>query len=336
MALEKRGPIYWIRFTHKGKRIQKSTGTGDKAAAQEMHDKLKLECWRVEKLDETPLYVWQDAVMRWLKESQHKRSLKTDKMHLRWLGKHLENRFLKDISRDLIEKIADDRQNDGVSNATINRTLELLRAILRKAHGEWQWLDRLPLIRMRTENNHRIRWITREEADRLIRELPANLADMAAFTLATGLRMSNVSGLQWCDINLSKHHAWIHPDESKTSKAIPVPLNRPAMEIIRRQIGKHDFHVFTYKNRPVRQCNTRAWRLALKRAGIDNFRWHDLRHTWASWHIQNGTSLQELQLLGGWSSFEMVLRYAHLSSDHLKDAADRINWYDFGTVRKAV
>lgn len=69
---------------------------------------------------------------------------------------------------------------------------------------------------------------------------------------------------------------------------------------------------------------TRAWTNALKRAGIDNFRWHDLRHTWASWHVQNGTSLQELQQLGGWSSFEMVLRYAHLSGDALRTAADRI------------
>jgi site-specific recombinase XerD len=60
------------------------------------------------------------------------------------------------------------------------------------------------------------------------------------------------------------------------------------------------------------------------RAGIDDFRWHDLRHTWASWHVQNGTSLQELQQLGGWSNFETVLRYAHLSSNHLRDASERI------------
>ena len=61
-----------------------------------------------------------------------------------------------------------------------------------------------------------------------------------------------------------------------------------------------------------------------KRAGIENFRWHDLPHTWASWHVQNGTSLQELQQLGGWSSYDMVLRYAHLSSDHLKEAAAKV------------
>jgi len=80
-------------------------------------------------------------------------------------------------------------------------------------------------------------------------------------------------------------------------------------------------YVFVYGDHPVKECNTKAWKNALKRAGIKNFRWHDLRHTWASWHVQSGTSLQELQQLGGWASFEMVLRYAHLSSDHLKGAA---------------
>jgi integrase len=77
-----------------------------------------------------------------------------------------------------------------------------------------------------------------------------------------------------------------------------------------------------------------VWRKALKRAEIESFRWHDLRHTWASWHVQNGASLQELQQLGGWASFEMVLRYAHLSSDHLKVAAERVrvtNWLHSST-----
>ena len=96
------------------------------------------------------------------------------------------------------------------------------------------------------------------------------------------------------------------------------------MEILKKQLGVHTEYVFTYKQQPIKQCNTRAWRNALERAGIKDFRWHDLRHTWASWHVQNGTSLQELQLLGGWSNFEMVLRYAHLSSDHLKAAASRV------------
>jgi integrase len=67
-----------------------------------------------------------------------------------------------------------------------------------------------------------------------------------------------------------------------------------------------------------------AWKRSLKRARIEKFRFHDLRHTWASWHVMNGTTLQELMELGGWKSYEMVLRYAHLAPEHLSTAAARI------------
>ena len=118
--------------------------------------------------------------------------------------------------------------------------------------------------------------------------------------------------------------AWIHPDQAKARRAIPVPLNAEAVLLIRRQIGKHATHVFSYRGARVVQVNTKAWYAALKRAGIVEFRWHDLRHTWASWHVQNGTPLFALQEMGGWESPEMVRRYAHLSADHLAPYAERL------------
>ena len=127
------------------------------------------------------------------------------------------------------------------------------------------------------------------------------------------------------DVDLQNKHAWVHPDEAKGAKAIAVPLNTDAIRILQSQIAIHPKFVFTFRQKPIAYVNTRAWRKALVRAEIKNFRWHDLRHTWASWHVQNGTSLQELQLLGGWSNLTMVLRYAHLSSSHLQEAANRIN-----------
>ena len=325
MALYKRENIWWIDIGHHGKRVQRSTRTSDKVAAQRLHDKVKLELWNTLHLDKKPERTWIEATMRWLTESQHKRSLYDDKVHLRWLSPHLKNYTLNKITRDKIDTLAEIKQREGCKPASINRMLALIRAILRKAEREWEWIDKAPIIRLQKEDNKRIRWITREEAIRLIQELPLHLADMAAFSLATGLRQANVTGLQWSDIDLIKRHALIHPDQAKGKKAIPVPLNEDAIAVLRKQIGKHHQFVFSYAGNRITQCSTRAWKKALVRAGIENFRWHDLRHTWASWHIQSGTSLQELQQLGGWSSFEMVLRYAHLSSDHLLKAAERVS-----------
>ena len=106
----------------------------------------------------------------------------------------------------------------------------------------------------------------------------------------------------WEQIDMQRHCAWIHGDQAKAGKDIAVPLNDNAISVIREQIGKHPTHVFTYKGNPILKANKRGWRNALKRAGIENFRWHDLRHTWASWHVQNGTPLNALQELGGWAS----------------------------------
>ena len=103
-----------------------------------------------------------------------------------------------------------------------------------------------------------------------------------------------------------------------------MPLNEDALDVLRRRRGGHTELVFTYKGNRVGRTTTRAWQKALDRAGIEDFRWHDLRHTWASWHVQSGTTLQELMELGGWSSYKMVLRYAHLAGEHLKGAASRI------------
>ena len=85
---------------------------------------------------------------------------------------------------------------------------------------------------------------------------------------------------------------------------------------------RHQLSLYQAKRRKPRIGS--AWKRALKRAGIENFRFLDLRHTWASWHVMNGTGLQELMELGGWKSYEMVLRYAHLAPEHLSNAAARI------------
>ena len=236
--------------------------------------------------------------------ASHKATAKEDVSKLRWLDQFLGGKELTTISRDLVDRITDAKQAQGLSNATVNRTLELLRAILRKCVNEWEWLDRAPQVRMLREPTRRIRFLTREEAQRLLAELPEHLADMAAFSLATGLRASNVTGLQWSQVDVVRRLAWIHPDQAKARKAIPVPFNAEAVALTSKQVGKHSTHVFSFRGQPVIQVSTKAWYAALTRAGIVDFRWHDLRHTWAIWHVQNGTPLFALQELGGWESPE--------------------------------
>lgn len=283
---------------------------------------MKAELWKVSALKEKPTKDWNDAVLRWCEESQHKRTLHCDKSNLRWLDQFLNGVLLKDVTRDRIEHIAQLKEKSGTSPATVNRVLALVRAILRKAERESEWIDRAPTVRMRKENNKRIRWITLDEANCLKDELPEHLADAMEFALHTGLRETNISSLEWSQINFDQCHAFIPAHKSKSGLAIAVPLNSQVMAVLKKQLGKNSTFVFSYNGKPIRWFNTRAWRKALCRAGIKDFKWHDLRHTWASWHVQSGTSLQELQQLGGWASFEMVLRYAHLSSSHLKNAAE--------------
>jgi integrase len=263
------------------------------------------------------IQVWQDAAVRWLREQAHKASLEDDKAKLRWLNRYLANRELESINRALIDGITEAKQAEGCSNATVNRLLALIRAILRKCARDWEWLDRAPAVRLLKEPARRIRFLNRNQARTLLRELPPHLRDIATFTLATGLRAANVTGLAWEQVDLSRKLAWIHPDQAKARKAIAVPLNDTALQVLRGQRGKHPVWLFTYEGRPIKQVSTAAWYKALERAGIEDFRWHDLRHTWASWHVQGGTPLFALQELAGWETEKMVRRYAHLAAEHL-------------------
>lgn len=323
MSLYKRkdSALWWVKLTVNGRRIQKSTGTEDRKAAQEYHDRLKAELWEQTRLGVKPGYLWQDAVLRWLKETEHKATHEDDRWILRRLDTHLFNVKLADIDRDKLDAITVARLADGMENGTVNRMLAVIRAILRRAALEWGWLEQVPKVRMLPVPKRRIRFLTQAEARLLLAELPEHLADMARFSLETGLRQANVIDLQWSQVDLTRRCAWIHPDQAKARRAIAVPLSPAAVEIIRAQIGKSQSHVFSYKGKPVTVVNTKAWRAALKRSGIEDFRWHDLRHTWASWHAQAGTPLNVLQELGGWESVEMVRRYAHLSGEHLSEYA---------------
>lgn len=339
MSLYKRtdSPRWWVKISHGGRTKQRSTGTEDKTQAQEYHDKLKASLWEQQRLGVKPRRAWKEAVVRWLAETSDKATHDGDIKKLRWLDAFLGKLMLDEITLDVIDRVKSERLKT-VSKSTVNRYLAVVRSILLRARDEWEWIDKAPKVKLFREPPGRERSITVEQAEALLRELPAHQRDVVLFTLATGLRQSNVLRLEWSHVNLESGHAWVDADQSKNRRPIAVPLNSKAVEVLRRQVGKHAVHVFTYAGRPLDRANTHAWQRALKRAGIENFRWHDLRHTWATWHRQSGTPTHELQRLGGWRTSVMVERYAHLAPDHLATAANRLDsllgGYDLATLEK--
>lgn len=137
------------------------------------------------------------------------------------------------------------------------------RAVLRRAANEREWLDKAPAPRMYREPKRRVRWLTPEQLNELLQEPPAHQREAAIFAVATGLRQANVVGLEWSQANLDSRTVWIYADQAKGGRDIHVSRNETAVAVLRRQVGKH-----------------------VERAGIENFRWHDLRHAWASWLAQ--------------------------------------------------
>lgn len=267
---------------------------------------------------------WDQAASRWLSLNSHKRDFQRDQLRLAWLSRHLSGLRLSDIDQDAVLGLSELKRSE-TSPSTANRYTALLRSILRAARDDWQWVHWIPRFHFFEEPEHRVRWLLPTEAARLISELPLHLSDMAIFSLATGLRQSNVTGLQWSSVDIPRRIAWVLGTDSKSKRAFSVPLNDAALVVLGRRLGRHKTHVFEYRGRVITRCSNSAWRKAKHRAGISDFRWHDWRHTWASWHVQSGTSLYELQELGGWKTLDMVLRYAHLGGDHMLAASKRID-----------
>lgn len=147
MSIVKREKIWYVRFTAPdGNRVFVSARTQDRTQAQEYHDRLKAEHWRVQQVGARPRYTWDEAVIRWVNESGHKRSLNGDRSNFRWLDPHLRGVYLAEINSARITAITQAKHAEGVSNASVNRVLAVLRAVLRRAAGPWDWIDRAPSV----------------------------------------------------------------------------------------------------------------------------------------------------------------------------------------------
>ncbi len=330
MSLTKRaGSDHWqIDIRHAGRRIRQSSGTADRAAAQAEHNRLQVELWT--QVPVTGEHTWGEAVDLWVdareRSSQELQSLAK-------FGRNFPDRALSAIKAEDVVKAL----SFVVAVSTYARYRAMILSILNMARKA-EWLDKVPDLPVRKERKKKTRtWLTHEQWERLRAELPPHMRAMATFAVETGLRQSNVLNLRWAQVSLARRLVWIEADEMKGNVAHNVPLNDTALEILTSLQDQHPEFVFTYerlgKRGPVTEVKT-AFSKACVRAGLgtvsktvdtegkthreyQGFTWHGFRHTWATWHVQNGTPLDVLQKLGGWASYSMVLVYAHHAPGYL-------------------
>jgi integrase len=317
MSIKLRGDVYWLDVQINGQRIRESLKTGDKKQAQALADIRRAELWQGRLLKAKPKKTFREACTRWLAEKAHKKSLSEDQDKINYFLPKLGDRQLSNITRDDIEQILP----TDVKPATRNRYRALIRSMLRAAEREWEWIDRAPVLRTESEPKRRVAFLTREQAELLMASLPEKYRTPVRFALLTGLRRSNVFNLTWDKVDLQRGTVIVEADEAKAGQRILVPLNSAAREILKALPEPHEGRVWGDVTRV--WCNT--WKASCTRAGVPWLRFHDLRHTWASWHAMAGTPLSVLQELGGWHSPQMVQRYAHLSPEHLAAAAERVS-----------
>jgi integrase len=204
--------------------------------------------------------------------------------------------------------------------AAVNRPLALLRHLLRLAHEEWGVLDSLPTIRTEKESRGRMKWLTPEEAVKLLEACRKSgnkvLVDLMEFALFTGVRRGEALALTWDRVDRAR--GVVSLDVTKNGEPREVKLNSTADAVLARR-WTPDATGYVFGSRKWNSFRS-AWEAALSASGIQGFRFHDLRHTFASWLVQRGRPLKEVQDALGHLSVTMTNRYAHLAPENLRAA----------------
>lgn len=338
MALFRRGEIWWMSFTYQGRQIRRSTETSDKRMAQRIFDKIKGEIAEGKWFERLPGedYTFSDLMDKYLRE--YSVVNKTPKSHVRDQGmaKHLSQRFkdvpLREISAKDIAEYKRTRRADGAAPRTINYELSLMSHAFNVAIREWEWLKENPVRNVAKEKvrNQFERWLTLDEETRLLNASPKWLKEIITFAIYTGFRESEILDLKWQQINFDRRTITI--SEQKNGCIDTLPLNETVLQLLQEKEGFRGNEGYAFLSKSGTRIDNshllRAFRSAKKKAKIENLRFHDLRHTFATRLVQNGVDLFTVQKLGRWKTTSMVMRYAHHYPESLRpgiEVMDRIS-----------
>jgi integrase len=324
MPIRKRqGSPYWQIYI--GRKTRVSSKTTDYDAAREAEKVLIQRQWKREQLGDRGAIAFDDAADRWLRGSAKLK--KRDREILDWLSPQIGLEAVSDVAEpEAIEEIRKDGLDAGWSHSTIDRAMGTVSAVLRDClkRGE---LERAPMVPMYRPPKGEPRFLTPPELDHLCQNLPMHLALAARVAVHTLLRMRAMLKLTKSRVDLKNARAWVPSKHQKAGRTFGLPLNSEAVRALRALwllSPRESPHIFTWLGKPIDDCNTLAFQNAVERAGLTPLRWHDLRHTGASWAVQSGVTLPELMLLGDWKDYRSVLVYAHLAPSQAVRAADRV------------
>ena len=330
-AVYKRGQVWWVRFRLNGVHVRRSAKTTKKGEAQTYLHRLMEEQAQASLSEAIPRHLLTEAMDRFFEECTLKPgTIETYRFNSRTCTRLLGHLSLGEIDRRALADLVASRKRTGVSDATIRRDLAFLGAVFAMA-VRWGWVEASPITafnkRALKESRARTRFLTREEFGLLHGAASNDLKPILVLAVETGLRKEELLGLTIPSIDLRRRE--LHLAHTKTNAPRRVPLSSAALTTIRELLEKRSRPRSPYlfcKADGGRIGNPRkAFEGACARAGLEDFRYHDLRHTFASWWVQDGGDLYRLSRVLGHSTLQMTARYGHLRTDDLHDELERVH-----------
>ncbi|TVL99026.1 MAG: integrase [Candidatus Brocadia sp. WS118] len=335
----KRDGIWWTCIRYNGKKIQRSLETDNKSLALSIEAKLRTELIEGKYFDkyEGERKTFREMMDRFTKEHAPKVSRNMQKSYTT-SAKHLLSFFgdsrLTAITPRIINDYKVSRKNQGKKPATINKELAMLQKVFSLAVKQWELLKENPCLKIprERENNQRDRWLTMDEEKRLVDNSPQWLRDIIIFDLHTGLRQDELLSLTWDRVDLFRRTIIIQ--ETKNNKPKTIPLNQIALAILMEKAKvkslKSDFVFSSNAMTKIDRRNLiRAFDITREKADIQNFHFHDLRHTFATRLAQRGIDLYKISKLLGHCDIHMTQRYAHHCPESLREGIEVLEKVDY-------
>lgn len=336
-----------MSFIYKRRRYRSSTEATDKKFAQRIYDKIKGQIAEGKWFDISgeSEKTFNEMMDRYMDEHSKlkKKSWRRDELSLSHLLPFFGVYALTEISAEMISRYKTRRLKERAKPATLNRELSMMKHAFNLAMKEWDWCKENPCCRVKREreNNERDRVLGYDEEDQLLKVCPPWLKEIVIFALDTGAREGEI--LELNRKSFDPFRRVVTMLQSKTGQYKTIPLTSRVFEILKNKIKVRNIHrdlVFpSQQGTRITDTNLgRAFRNALKKAKIEGFRFHDLRHTFASRCAQGGVDLSIVQKYLGHKDPRMVQRYSHHSIESLRkgiEVLERLRLQSIGSEKLA-